>query len=100
MVPTIIAYLINAAKSGASKPDVAQLKHIRFGRSASAPLPPEHHREFEGLFGMPVIEAMGMTETCSIVFCNPHDVFDNILTTVHKFSQNNSNEYIHHPMLR
>jgi long-chain acyl-CoA synthetase len=22
---------------------------------------------------MPVIEAMGMTETCSIVFCNPHD---------------------------
>ena len=73
MVPTIIAYLINAAKSGASKPDIAQLKHIRFGRSASAPLPPEHHREFEALFGMPVIEAMGMTETCSIVFCNPHD---------------------------
>jgi long-chain acyl-CoA synthetase len=73
MVPTIIAYLINAAKSGASKPDIAQLKYIRFGRSASAPLPPEHHREFEALFGMPVIEAMGMTETCSIVFCNPHD---------------------------
>lgn len=73
MVPTIIAYLINAAKSGANKPDLAQLKHIRFGRSASAPLPPEHHREFEELFGMPVIEAMGMTETCSIVFCNPHD---------------------------
>ncbi|MDP3620319.1 MAG: AMP-binding protein [Polynucleobacter sp.] len=73
MVPTIIAYLINAAKSGANKPDLAQLKHIRFGRSASAPLPPEHHREFEALFGMPVIEAMGMTETGSIVFCNPHD---------------------------
>lgn len=73
MVPTIIAYLINAAKSAASKPDLADLKHIRFGRSASAPLPPEHHREFEDLFGMPVIEAMGMTETCSIVFCNPHD---------------------------
>lgn len=73
MVPTIIAYLINAAKSGVNKPDLAQLKHIRFGRSASAPLPPEHHREFEELFGMPVIEAMGMTETCSIVFCNPHD---------------------------
>lgn len=73
MVPTIIAYLINAAKSGANKPDLAELKHIRFGRSASAPLPPEHHREFEELFGMPVIEAMGMTETCSIVFCNPHD---------------------------
>lgn len=73
MVPTIIAYLINAAKSGGSLPSQEQLKSIRFGRSASAPLPPEHHREFEGLFGITVIEGMGMTESASMVFCNPHD---------------------------
>jgi len=73
MVPTIIAYLINAAKSGGSLPSREELKSIRFGRSASAPLPPEHHREFEALFGITVIEGMGMTESASMVFCNPHD---------------------------
>jgi long-chain acyl-CoA synthetase len=73
MVPTIIAYLINAAKSGGALPSRDELKSIRFGRSASAPLPPEHHREFEALFGITVIEGMGMTESASMVFCNPHD---------------------------
>ena len=73
MVPTIIAYLINAAKSGGTLPSRVELKSIRFGRSASAPLPPEHHREFEALFGLTVIEGMGMTESASMVFCNPHD---------------------------
>jgi long-chain acyl-CoA synthetase len=73
MVPTIIAYLINAAKSGGALPTREELKAIRFGRSASAPLPPEHHREFESLFGITVIEGMGMTESASMVFCNPHD---------------------------
>ena len=73
MVPTIIAYLINAAKSGGALPSREDLKSIRFGRSASAPLPPEHHREFEALFGITVIEGMGMTESASMVFCNPHD---------------------------
>ena len=73
MVPTIIAYLINAAKSGGTLPSREELKSIRFGRSASAPLPPEHHREFENLFGITVIEGMGMTESASMVFCNPHD---------------------------
>ena len=73
MVPTIIAYLINAAKSSGKKPSSEDLKSICFGRSASAPLPPEHHREFESLFGITVIEAMGMTESSSMVFCNPHD---------------------------
>ena len=74
MVPTIIAYLINAAKANGVDPNLpAQLKQIRFGRSASAPLPPEHHHEFENLFGIPVIEGMGMTESASMVFCNPQD---------------------------
>ncbi|MFZ9480826.1 MAG: AMP-binding protein, partial [Burkholderiaceae bacterium] len=72
MVPTIIAYLLNAA-SDPSAPSANALRHVRFGRSASAPLPPEHHRAFEERFGIEVVEAMGMTESASVVFCNPHD---------------------------
>ena len=66
LVPTIIAYLLNAA-GGDSKLWSA----IRFARSASAPLPPDQHRAFEATFGIGVIEAMGMTECASVVFCNP-----------------------------
>lgn len=67
MVPTIIAYLLNAPQDN----DRA-VPWVRFGRSASAPLPVEHHRAFEQRFGVSVIEGMGMTETASMVFCNPH----------------------------
>jgi len=67
MVPTIIAYLLNSP-DGPSAP----MPWLRFGRSASAPLPPEHHRAFEERFGVPIVEAMGMTETASVAFCNPH----------------------------
>ncbi len=66
VVPTIIAYLLNAADAN-TKPWSA----IRFARSASAPLPPDQHRAFESMFGIGVIEAMGMTECASVVFCNP-----------------------------
>jgi long-chain acyl-CoA synthetase len=69
LVPTIIAYLLNAAEPGRAY----RFPRIRFGRSASAPLPPEQHRAFERTFGIPVIEAMGMIETSSVVFCNPQD---------------------------
>jgi acyl-CoA synthetase (AMP-forming)/AMP-acid ligase II len=69
LVPTIIAYLLNAAE-----PDrTYRFPRIRFGRCASAPLPPDQHRAFERVFGISVIEAMGMTETSSIVFANPQD---------------------------
>jgi long-chain acyl-CoA synthetase len=71
LVPTIIAYLLNSAESSQVQPQ--DLKRVRFARSASAPLPPEHHRAFEKRFGITVIEAMGMTESASVVFCNPHD---------------------------
>jgi long-chain acyl-CoA synthetase len=67
MVPTIIAYLLNAAEGAPPR----RFPGLRFGRSASAPLPPEHHRAFEESFGVPVIEGMGMTESASVVFCNP-----------------------------
>ncbi|SDR17434.1 long-chain acyl-CoA synthetase [Rhizobiales bacterium GAS113] len=67
IVPTIIAYLLNAAGTGPRR----RFPLLRFGRSASAPLPPEQHRAFETMFGVPVIEGMGMTEAASVVFCNP-----------------------------
>ena len=69
MVPTIIAYLLNAAAPGPGR----RFPSVRFGRSASAPLPPEQHKAFEQTFGIPVIEAMGMTECASTVFANPQD---------------------------
>jgi long-chain acyl-CoA synthetase len=69
MVPAIIAYLLNAADPARAY----RFPSVRFGRSASAPLPPEQHRAFERTFGIPVIEAMGMTESASVVFCNPQD---------------------------
>jgi len=69
VVPTIIAYLLNAADSTREY----RFPRVRFGRSASAPLPPEQHRAFERKFGIPVIEAMGMTESASVVFANPQD---------------------------
>ncbi|MGH8676179.1 MAG: AMP-binding protein [Burkholderiales bacterium] len=69
LVPTIVAYLLNAADPNGTY----RFPRVRFGRCASAPLPPEQHRAFEHVFGIPVIEAMGMTETSSIVFANPQE---------------------------
>ena len=66
LVPTIIAYLLNAVDG-----NTRLWPAIRFARSASAPLPPDQHRAFEAMFGVGVIEAMGMTECASVVFCNP-----------------------------
>ena len=74
VVPTIIAYLLNDAAANTS--ETKQWPNIRFARSASAPLPPEQHRAFEKLFGIGVIEAMGMTECASVVFCNPQNPTD------------------------
>ncbi len=74
LVPTIIAYLLNGATGSAE--DSRHWPNIRFARSASAPLPPEQHRAFEELFGIGVIEAMGMTECASVVFCNPQNPAD------------------------
>jgi long-chain acyl-CoA synthetase len=66
VVPTIISYLLAGADAG--KRDLSRL---RFGRSASAPLPPELHRAFEAKFGFGIIETFGMTETCAPCFSNP-----------------------------
>jgi acyl-CoA synthetase (AMP-forming)/AMP-acid ligase II len=68
VVPTIIAYLLNAKSEGSKS-----FPSVKFARSASAPLPPQQHLLFEKTFGIGVIEAMGMTECASMVFCNPQE---------------------------
>jgi acyl-CoA synthetase (AMP-forming)/AMP-acid ligase II len=70
VVPTIIAYLLNAPDPREKGLD---LSRIRFCRSASAPLPPEQHRAFEERFGIGIIETFGMTETNAPCFTNPLD---------------------------
>jgi len=69
LVPTIVAYLLNAPDPTPEEREA--LRGIRFARSASAPLPPDQQRAFEERFGIPVIEAMGLTECASVAFCNP-----------------------------
>ncbi|MEO8849571.1 MAG: AMP-binding protein [Casimicrobiaceae bacterium] len=66
VVPTIISYLLEGAI-----PSRNQTGHIRFCRSASAALAPEHHRAFEHAFGINIIETMGLTETAAPAFSNP-----------------------------
>src|SRR5690606_13541499 len=54
VVPTIIAFLLEGPE-----PERISLSRIRFCRSASAALAPEHHRAFERRFGIGIIETMG-----------------------------------------
>jgi long-chain acyl-CoA synthetase len=72
VVPTIIAYLLNGP--GLSAEQAEACRNVRFGRSASAPLPPAQHRAFEARFGISVVEAMGLTECASVAFSNPLDI--------------------------
>lgn len=69
LVPTIVAYLLNGPDLTPGQREAAA--SVRFARSASAPLPPDQQRAFEARFGIPLVEAMGLTETASIAFCNP-----------------------------
>ncbi|MEO8524442.1 MAG: AMP-binding protein [Caldimonas sp.] len=66
VVPTMISYLLEG-----DAPPRGSLAEIRFCRSASAALPPEHHRAFEAKFGIGIIETMGLTETVAPAFSNP-----------------------------
>lgn len=72
LVPTIVAYLLNG-------PDLTPgqrtaVAGVGYARSASSPLPPDQQRAFESRFGIPIIEAMGLTECASVAFCNPMEV--------------------------
>ncbi len=66
LVPTMISYLLEGAA-----PAREGLRRIRFCRSASAALAPEHHRAFERKFGIGIVETMGLTETVAPAFSNP-----------------------------
>ena len=68
MVPTIVSYLLEGPV-----PSRASLAKVRFCRSASAPLPPEHLLAFQQKFGVSVIETMGFTETVAPAFSNPYE---------------------------
>ncbi len=68
VVPTMISFLLEGPA-----PEPGKLARIRFCRSASAALAPEHHRAFERRFGIGIIETMGLTETVAPVFSNPLD---------------------------
>jgi len=66
VVPTMISYLLEG-----QAPPRERTQGIRFCRSASSALPPEHLRAFEQRFGIGVIETMGLTETVAPSFSNP-----------------------------
>ena len=66
VVPTIVSYLLEGIA-----PPRESLARIRFCRSASAALPPEHHIAFEARFGIGIVETMGLTETVAPAFSNP-----------------------------
>jgi len=68
MVPTIVSFLLEGAA-----PPRAALGRVRFARSASAPLPPEHLLAFQEKFGVGIIETMGFTETVAPAFSNPFE---------------------------
>lgn len=44
---------------------------LRFVRSCSSALPPQVKEELEAVFGVPVVEAYGMTEAAHQMTCNP-----------------------------
>ncbi|MFU8778023.1 MAG: class I adenylate-forming enzyme family protein [Roseovarius sp.] len=67
VVPTIISHLLH----GDTAPDPETRARLRFGRSASSPLPVEVHAAFEARFHVPIIETMGLTETSAQILSNP-----------------------------
>ncbi|XXK28820.1 AMP-binding protein [Arenicellales bacterium nBUS_45] len=69
-VPTIISYLLGA-EDKESRPCLDRLSSVRFGRSASAALPPAVHNAFVECFGIPLVETMGITETAAPILTNP-----------------------------
>jgi len=68
MVPTIVSFLLEGPA-----PRRESIAKVRFCRSASAPLPPEHLLAFQKKFGVSVIETMGLTETVAPAFSNPYE---------------------------
>jgi acyl-CoA synthetase (AMP-forming)/AMP-acid ligase II len=63
-VPAVLALLLRGT------PPARPLPHLRFVRSASAPLPRPVHDAFVALSGLPVVETYGMTEAGSQITAN------------------------------
>ncbi len=66
-VPTIHHLLL--ARAGDTRPEGSE--GLRFIRSCSAALPPEMMERMESVFGVPVLEAYGMTEASHQMCSNP-----------------------------
>ena len=67
-VPTIHRAILDAVRQAADR----QPNHsLRFIRSCSSPLSPELMQQLESSFGVPVVEAYGMTETTHQIASNP-----------------------------
>ena len=69
MVPTIVSQLLDW-KDPKAEGRAEAFRRIRFLRSSSGPLSPALHREFIAKFDLPLIQAMGSSETGNI-FANP-----------------------------
>ena len=67
-VPTMHQALLGLA---ARNKDIIARSRLRFVRSSSASLPPQVMTELESVFGVPVLEAYGMTEAAHQMACNP-----------------------------
>jgi acyl-CoA synthetase (AMP-forming)/AMP-acid ligase II len=67
-VPTIHQVLLARSKAG-KRPDGAE--HLRFVRSCSAALAPQTMADLEARFGVPLLEAYGMTEAAHQMASNP-----------------------------
>jgi len=67
-VPTIYSILLNRPKEEAENLDLSRLK---FGRSASAPLPVSVLNTFSERFSFGIVETYGISETASQVTTNP-----------------------------
>lgn len=67
-VPTMHQAILSRAERSA---DVIREGRLRFVRSSSSSLPPQVMQELERVFGVPVIEAYGMTEAAHQMASNP-----------------------------
>ena len=70
-VPTMHQALLNRAKSRGAEDPAPRADTLRFIRSCSAALPPSVMQALEERFGVPVLEAYGMTEAAHQMASNP-----------------------------
>ncbi len=69
--PTVHQGILGQAALDPAAARAASTRPLRFVRSASAPLPARVAEEIERLFGAPVVESYGQTETATLVAVSP-----------------------------